>query len=223
MKLFRVVRSTLFLGILCVSLLVTVAGLAVHASSLAGKLALATATMAQMALDHKKAMSAAASAHRADRAKAVSRTKAKARIRRWAIAGSAIVPVAGVFAAPTVAGYFEVADFNDWKTDNPEGEFGEYACEAGDLSAELIDESLQELPDTIRPDADRVRSWMPECGVSMEEQPWKVVKAPPSIWSKFDGLIPSSDDVRNWISSMDIRELTPDAMRDWIPKVFGKE
>jgi len=173
MKLFRVVRSTLFLGVLCVSLLTSVAGLAVHAISVTEKLAKTTAAMAS-----------AAKAHRLDKAKAVSRArakeKAKARIRRWVVAGSAMLPVAGMVAGPTVAGYFEVADFNDWKTDNPEGDFGEYACETGDLSAELIDEALRELPGTIRPDADRVLSWMPECGASLEEQHWKSTDPPPN-------------------------------------------
>lgn len=215
MKLFCIVKSTLFLGTLCVFLLASVAGLTVHATSLAGKLATTVAALAT-----------AKKVHRLDKAAAVSKAKAKekakARIRRWVIASSATIPFAGMFVAPTISGYFEVKDFNEWKKDNPEKEFGEYACESGSVSAELIDESLQGLPENIRPDADRIRSWMPECGVSIEEQPWEIIDAPPSIWDKLGDRIPSPEDFVDLIPSINWEKLIPDVMQDLIFKLFEK-
>ncbi len=174
---FRIVKSTLFLGILCIMLSVTVAGLVIQSIQLTTKLTLAAANAAAAASSHRKAMAAAASAHRSDKAKAVAaakaREKAKARIRRFAIAGAAAVPVAGSLVAPAIAGSFEVADFNHWKTGNPEGGFGDFACETGAVSAGLVDGVLQELPDSIKPSADTVRSFMPQCGAPLENQPWE--------------------------------------------------
>ncbi len=105
LRLFRIVKSTLFLGILCIMLSVTLAGIAIQSIQLTTKLTLAAANAAAAASSHRKAMAAAASAHRSD--------KAKARIRRFAIAGAAAVPVAGRLVEPAIAGSFEVADFND--------------------------------------------------------------------------------------------------------------
>ena len=158
LRLFRIVKGTLTLGVICVMLLVTVVGLAVHSVALATQLTLAAKNVAEAV------------------ARAKARERAKARVRRFAIAGAATVPVAGILAAPAIAGSFEVADFNEWRTDNPEGGFGDYACEAGGMSAELVDEVLQELPEPMRPSPDKIRSWMPRCGVSLEDQPWELAK-----------------------------------------------
>lgn len=206
-RLFRIVKSTFFLGILCVTLLVSVAGLAVHSIQLTTQLTLTATNAAAAALSHRKAMAAAASAHRMDKAKAVARTKARekarARVRRFAIAGAAAVPLAGMLAAPVIAGSFEVADFNDWKTDNPEGGFGDYACESGEANAELVDEVLQELPEPMRPRSDTVRLWMPQCGARLEDQPWEVAKSDLPIWDKITGWVPSFDDLGQWVPSPD--------------------
>ncbi len=234
LRLFRIVKSTFFLGILCVSLLVTVASLAVHSIQLTAQLAVAATNAAAAALEHRKAIAAATSAHRKDKAKAVARTKAreraKARIRRFAIVGAAVVPVAGSLAAPALAGSFEVADFYNWKTGNPEGKFEDYACETGEASAELVDEVLQELPDSVRPPSDTVRSWMPRCAAPLEDQPWKAAENRLPTWDEFTRWMPSSEDFKQWMPSSDdlkslvpngreLREFLPtDAMQDWISR-----
>jgi len=89
-----------------------------------------------------------------------------------AIAGVAAVPVVGMFAAPTMTVSFEKAVFEDWKKENPDKDFENYACETGDTTAEVFDETLQFLPESLRPPADFIGSWMPECGVALEEQSW---------------------------------------------------
>jgi len=78
-----------------------------------------------------------------------------------------------MLAMSAIAGSREVADFNDWKADNPEGGFGDFACETGEASADLVDEVIQELPEPMGPNSDMVRLWMPECGAALEDQPWE--------------------------------------------------
>ncbi|WP_299303959.1 hypothetical protein [uncultured Litoreibacter sp.] len=77
------------------------------------------------------------------RKKAVSKEKAKARLRRVLVA----VPVAGVAAA----GYFEYAQYQKWLEENSGGEFNGYAAEVGSDTQEVADEVLQELPEAVRP------------------------------------------------------------------------
>ncbi len=90
---------------------------------------------------------ATAVAHRTALAKAVAKTKAKARLRRL-IAAAPFVGLAAV-------GYFEEQDFQEWLLDNPEGTRAEYGCEVAALTAEVLDETLQDLPDSFRPNADQ--------------------------------------------------------------------
>ncbi|MDE0537258.1 MAG: hypothetical protein OXH94_00855 [Rhodospirillales bacterium] len=220
LRLFRIAKNTFFLGMLCVTLLVTVAGLAIHSIQLTTKLTLAATNAAAAAANHRKAMAVAASAHRKDKAKAVAKTKArekaKARIRRFAVAGAAAVPMAGMLAGPAIAGSFEVADFNNWKTNNPEGGFADYACETGEAGAELVDEVLRELPEPMRPHPDAVREWIPQCGDQLEDQPWEVLPT----WDEIIGWVPSFDGLGRWLPSPeDVNDSIPngEALKELLP------
>lgn len=102
------------------------------------------ATAAATALANRKAITAA-----------VLRTKAKARMRRAAVA----VP----FVGAGLLVEFERRDFLEWQEDNPEGTMVDYSCEMATISIEIVDEVLQELPEKVRPSRDRVLSWLPEC------------------------------------------------------------
>jgi len=62
--------------------------------------------------------------------RAVAKTKATARLRRLAVA----VPFVGLGAAAA----FELADYEAWKKENPQGDFEAYAQEALALSREVI-------------------------------------------------------------------------------------
>jgi uncharacterized protein CbrC (UPF0167 family) len=92
--------------------------------------------------------SATAAAVKAAREKAEikAKMKAKARLRRMLVA----IPIAGTAAAV----YFEQADFEEWLLENPGGTFSEYACIQADLSAEIVDEVLAELPEETGLSAD---------------------------------------------------------------------
>lgn len=142
--IFRLFRNVVFLGWLCFALASTTLAATVWAVQL-------TATVATVSAQ----AAAAAVAHRRQLARAIARTKAKARLRRMIAA----VPIAGLGAIA----YFEERDFQDWKEDNPEGTRAEYACELAELSAEVIDEVLQDLPESVRPSPDNVQGWLPDC------------------------------------------------------------
>ena len=88
-------------------------------------------------------------------AEAIAQTKTKARLRRIIAA----IPLAGLAAA----GYFERQDYLDWQADNPDGTFEDYSCEVATLSAEVVDEVLQELPERVRPNRNLVISALPDC------------------------------------------------------------
>jgi len=69
------------------------------------------------------------------------------------------VPVAGIGAAVA----FERQDFLEWKEDNPEGDLETYGCEVSVVSAEVVDDVLQDLPEQVRPSRDWLLSRMPDC------------------------------------------------------------
>ncbi len=129
---------------LCGALLVSTVALGMQALTLSAQVATVTASASAAALAHRKAV-----------AKAVSKAKAKARLRRLLVA----IPVVGTGAAVA----FEAQDFRDWQSDNPEGTFADYSCEVAGLSAEVVDEVLQELPNGFRPSPDMVLDQLPEC------------------------------------------------------------
>ena len=145
--MFRVLgwlRNTVVLIWLCAALLFSTVALGLQALTLSAQVATVTASASAAALKHRK-----------DLTKAVSKAKAKARLRRMLVA----IPVVG--AAAAVA--FEAQDFRDWQADNPEGSFSDYSCEVTALSAEVVDEVLQDLPEGMRPSRDMLLNQLPEC------------------------------------------------------------
>lgn len=143
-RVFRWLRNTVVLIWLCGALAVSALALGVQALTLSAQVASATASA-----------SAAALAHRKELARVVARTKAKARLRRALVA----IPVVGAGAAVA----FETQDFREWQAENPDGTFGDYSCEVAALSAEVVDEVLQDLPDGFRPSRDMMLNQLPEC------------------------------------------------------------
>lgn len=143
-RLFKLVRTTAFLAVLCVSLATTAISLGVWAVSLTAQVTTMTASAAAAAIAHRKAIAAA-----------VLRTKAKARLRRALV----VVPVAGIAAAIA----FEREDYLEWKQDNPDGDLEAYGCEVSTVSAEVVDDVLQDLPEQVRPSRDWLLSRLPEC------------------------------------------------------------
>ncbi len=142
--LFRLIRSSIFVGSLAIFLL----GAAVTSTLWALQLSSTVATMSANAV-------ATAARHRKEIARAVARTKAKARLRRFVVA----IPVLGAGAIIV----FEEQDYQEWLEENPEGTRGVYSCEVAHFSAEVIDEVLAGLPEYLRPGPDTVLAWMPEC------------------------------------------------------------
>ena len=133
-KLLAFFRNTVFLGALCLLLLTTTIGAITWGVQTA---ALATAVTSKAV------------------AKAVMKTKAKARIRRAVVA----IPVVGIAAMV----YFEERNFKEWKTNNPDGTRQEYGCEVVDATVLVIEEVLQELPERVRPEPETVFKLIPKC------------------------------------------------------------
>ena len=99
-RLLGFVRTSLFLGWLCVMLATTTLAAGIWAVQMATTVAAMSAQAA-----------AAALAHRQQLARAVARAKAKARLQRLIVA----VPVIGAGAIV----YFEERDYRDWLEENP--------------------------------------------------------------------------------------------------------
>lgn len=144
MSVFRVFRNVVVLGWLVVASLSISIMLGLWAFQLTATLATATANVASMAVRHRKEM-----------ARALAKAKAKARLRRALVA----VPVIGI--ATAVA--FEVQDYNEWQEENPDKTHNDYICEVRTMTAEVMDEVLQELPALIRPSPDTVMERLPTC------------------------------------------------------------
>jgi len=53
--------------------------------------------------------------------------------------------------------YFEERDYKEWLAENPDGTRERYAYEIAAITAEVMDEVLQELPARVRPDPDNVK------------------------------------------------------------------
>lgn len=161
-RLFRhllsLVRTTLFLGMACVTLASTTIALGVWTVSLTTQVATLGVGLASAAVAQTKAVALAV-------AKTKAREKAKARLKRVLVA----IPVVGIAAAAA----FEYADFQEWQADHPDGDFADYSCEVAALSAEVIDEVMQELPEGSRPPRDLVLSSLPACNA-----PSGAVKSP---------------------------------------------
>lgn len=157
--LWRFTRTSVFLGMLCFTLATAALSMSLWAINLTAQVATITASAASKAIAHRNAMAGLRTRMTLQRekavAKAVAKTKAKARLRR----SMAAIPVLGIAAV----GYFEHRDYEAWKQENPESTFGAYGCEVGTSSAEVLDEVLQELPETFRLSPDMVLSRLPKC------------------------------------------------------------
>ena len=151
MRIFTFFRNTVFLAVLCVSLATTAVSMGVWAVSLTAQVTTMTASAAATAIAHRKAIAAA-----------VVRTKAKARLRRALV----VLPIAGIAAAAA----FEREDYLEWKEDNPEGDIEAYGCELSAVSAEVIDDVLQDLPETVRPSRGWLLARVPGCGQLQQGQ-----------------------------------------------------
>ncbi len=143
-RLFSFFRTVGFLAVLCVSLATATVSMAVWAISLTAQVTAMTATAAATLIANRKAIAAA-----------VLRTKAKARLRRALV----VLPIAGIGAAIV----FERQDYLEWQQDNPDGDLEDYGCEISALSAEVVDEVIQDLPASVRPSPDWLLARLPGC------------------------------------------------------------
>lgn len=137
---FRATRNTVFVVWLIIALITTTLSAAAWATYATWKVAQLTYQVGHMAYQHRKAMA---------------RAIAKARLRRLTVA----IPVIGSAAAF----YFERQTYNEWRVLYPEGTFDDYACDMATLTAEVLDDVLQELPETIRLSERRVSGFFPTC------------------------------------------------------------
>lgn len=153
-RAFRWLRNTVVLIWLCGALAVSTVALGIQALTLSAQVATVTAGASAAALRHRK-----------DMARAVSKAKAKARLRRMLVA----VPVAGVAASAI----FERQDYLDWQANNPEGSFADYSCEMAELSAEVVDEVLQDLPESVRPSRDFLIDQLEQCSPVPPDQAFR--------------------------------------------------
>ena len=133
-KLFALFRNAAFLGALCLLLLTTTLGAITWGVQTAATLTAATSAAV---------------------AKAVMKTKAKARIRRAVVA----IPVIGIGAMV----YFEERNYKEWRVENPDGTRQESGCQVVDMTALVIEEVLQELPEAVRPQPETVFKLIPKC------------------------------------------------------------
>jgi|GEM_PF-530936 len=146
--MFSFLRTAGFLAMLCVTLATATISMGIWAISLTAQVTTMTAGAAAAAIAHRKAIAAA-----------IVRTKAKARLRRALV----VLPIAGIAAAVA----FERQDYLEWKQENPDGDVEDYGCEVSAVSAEVIDEVLQDLPGQVRPSRDWLLSRMPDCESGM--------------------------------------------------------
>ena len=145
--MFALFKNTIFLiwliiGLISISLTASI--FALNATLTATKL---TAQASATAIKHRKEIT-----------KAIAKVKAKARLRRMLT----MVPIAGIAAG----GYFEEQDYQEWLIDNPDGKRSEYLCELSNVTAEVLDEWVDELPEKIKPSPNTIGGWMPECDQS---------------------------------------------------------
>ena len=144
MKLLTMFKTTAFLVSFIAGLSLVCVGTsmwAVQATVAAARLATETANIAVR--------------HRKELAATVMRVKAKARLKRMVT----MIPLAGLAAGA----YFEEQEYQEWLTDNPNGNRSDYLCELADVSSDVLEEVLVGLPAAIQPSPDRLNSMMPTC------------------------------------------------------------
>lgn len=93
--------------------------------------------------------------HRKEISKTISKIKAKARLKRMIT----MLPIAGAAAGL----YFEESEFQEWLIDNPNGKRSDYLCEIAEITSEIIDEVIDDLPQTIKSGENLLKAITPEC------------------------------------------------------------
>lgn len=97
--------------------------------------------------------------HKVELKKALAKEKVKSRMRRAIVA----VPFVGSVAFAAM----ELNDFQLWKKENPGKTESDYACETVQLSAEVLEDVLAELPNVTKGDIDqRFLSFVGDCNSS---------------------------------------------------------
>ena len=142
--MFTLLKNTIFVVWLIGALASISIGMAIFTFQATATVARLSAEAANTAIRHRKEI-----------AKAVTKVKAKARLKRIIT----MVPLAGLAAGV----YFEEQEYEEWLEDNPDGSRQEYLCEVTVLSSEVLDEVLIGLPELIRPSKSAVTDMMPKC------------------------------------------------------------
>jgi len=93
--------------------------------------------------------------HRKEIEKAITKIKAKARLKRIIT----MLPIAGAAAGL----YFEESEFQEWLIDNPNGKRSDYLCEIAEITSEIIDEVIDALPQSIKSGENLLKAITPEC------------------------------------------------------------
>ena len=93
--------------------------------------------------------------HRKEIKKTITKIKAKARLKRIIT----MLPIAGAAAGL----YFEESEFQEWLIDNPNGKRSDYLCEIAEITSEIIDEVIDDLPQSIKSGENLLKAITPEC------------------------------------------------------------
>ena len=95
--------------------------------------------------------------HKKEIKKIISKIKAKARLKRMIT----MLPFAGAAAGI----YFEESEFQEWLLDNPDGTRSDYLCEIADITSEILDEVINDLPQSIKPNKRLIETIAPKCQI----------------------------------------------------------
>ena len=96
------------------------------------------------------ALSAQKVKHKIELKKAIAKEKVKSRLRQAIVA----VPFVGSVAFAAM----EINDLRIWKKENPGKSDADYACETAQLSTEVLEDVLAEIPDFNRSDINKTLS-----------------------------------------------------------------
>lgn len=139
----RAFRNTAFVLWLVATLITISMSATAWAAYATYKAAQLTYRVGEMAVQHRQAMA---------------RAIARARLRRLVVA----IPLVGAGAAV----YFERQAYYEWLALYPDGTPEDYACDMAELTADVLDEVVQELPERVRPSERRLRNFVPDCTIT---------------------------------------------------------